>query len=91
MEEEKENLALIMLPGVQYYTGQKLDMETITRYRREQAERGDRKEEQIEKRDSKRKEEVYKERKYTRYFKRGEWDHINWGRGRRYIGRIIDQ
>ena len=31
VEKEKENLALIMLPGVQYYTGQKLDMENITR------------------------------------------------------------
>jgi len=31
IEVEKDNLALIMLPGVQYYTGQKLDMEAITR------------------------------------------------------------
>jgi kynureninase len=30
---EAESLALVMLPGVQYYTGQKLDMELITRYR----------------------------------------------------------
>ena len=31
VEVEKDNIALIMLPGVQYYTGQKLDMEAITR------------------------------------------------------------
>ena len=31
IEVEKDNLAMIMLPGVQYYTGQKLDMEAITR------------------------------------------------------------
>eukprot|EP00088_Acartia_fossae_P005062 TRINITY_DN12216_c0_g1_i1.p1 TRINITY_DN12216_c0_g1~~TRINITY_DN12216_c0_g1_i1.p1 ORF type:complete len:457 (+),score=128.17 TRINITY_DN12216_c0_g1_i1:34-1371(+) len=32
INSEKDNLAMIMLPGVQYYTGQKLDMEAITRH-----------------------------------------------------------
>ena len=31
IEAEKESLALIVLPGVQYYTGQKFDMKTITK------------------------------------------------------------
>jgi len=31
IKAEADELALIMLPGVQYYTGQKLDMKTITR------------------------------------------------------------
>lgn len=31
IQREADSLALIMLPGVQYYTGQKLDMEAITR------------------------------------------------------------
>jgi len=32
IHKEKDEVALVMLPGVQYYTGQKLDMEKITRF-----------------------------------------------------------
>jgi len=31
IDKEGHNIAVIMLPGVQYYTGQVLDMKTITK------------------------------------------------------------
>jgi len=31
LEKEGDNIAVIVLPGVQYYTGQVLDMKTITK------------------------------------------------------------